>query len=190
MRKLTLALSTAALALTGAAIAQTAPVQKAGPTAHRMPLADMTRAQAQARAETRFARMDVNQDGTLNETDRAAKKAQMFDRIDADHNGSISRAEFDAMHANRGGKADGHMARGGEHRGMHNGMRGHHGMMAGAQGKPATPMTRQAFVARSLAMFDKADADHDGTVTVAERKTAREAMRSQWKARAAARQQG
>ena len=183
MRKLTLALSTAALALAGTAIAQ--PAQTAD-RAHRMPQADMTRAQAQVRAEAMFAKMDANKDGTVNEADRAAMKAQMFDRIDADHNGSISRAEFDAMHANRGGKGESKMA----HGGMHDGKRGHHGMMAGPMGKSDTPMTEQAFVARSLAMFDKADANHDGTVTVAERKAAFEAMRGQWKAKAAARQQG
>ena len=36
---------------------------------------------------------------------RRAKKA-MFDRIDADHNGAISYAEFTAMREQRGGKGE------------------------------------------------------------------------------------
>ena len=187
MRKLTLALSTAALALAGAAVAQTAPNAD---RPHRMPQADMTRAQAQAHAETLFARFDANKDGTIDQADRAAKKAQMFDRMDTDKNGAISRAEFDAMHADRGGKREGKMAHRGMRPGMQGGMRGHRGMMAGPMGEAKTPLTEQAFVARALTMFDQADANHDGTVTVAERMAAKEAMRTQWKARAAARQQG
>ena len=180
MRTLTLALSTAALALSGAALAQTAPAKV------RAPQTDMTRAQAQARAEAMFAKFDVNKDGTINEADRAAKKAQMFDRMDTDKNGSISRAEFDAMHANRGASGEGKM----HGRMAHAGKRGHHGMMAGPMSRTKEPMNRQAFVARALTMFDNADANKDGTVTVAERKASIEALRTQWKAKAAARQQG
>ena len=176
MRMLTLVLSTAALALSGAAIAQTAPAPAAKP---RAPMADMTRAQVQARAETRFARMDANQDGTVDQADRQARHARMFERMDTDRNGSISRAEFDAQTAKRAerqGKRTARMERGG----------GKRAMMGAARG----PITQQAFVDRALSMFDRADANRDGTVTVSERKAAREAMRSQWRARAAERQQG
>ena len=176
MRKLTLVISTAALALAGAAIAQTAP------TKARAPQTDMTRAQAQTRAEAMFGKFDANKDGIINEADSAAMKAQMFDRMDSDKNGSISRAEFDAMHANRGANGEGRMA--------HGGKRGHRGMMAGNMRKANTPMTRQAFVDRAMTMFDKSDTNKDGTVTVAERKMARDTIRQQWKAKAAARQQG
>ena len=180
MRKLTLALSTAALVLSGAAIAQTAP---AAPAKQRAPMADMTRAQAQARAEAAFARMDANQDGTVDQADRQARHARMFERIDTDRNGSISRAEFDAMHAQRGGRQAGGKQMGGKHDG------GHRALMGG-MGKAAGPLTRQAFVDRALGMFDRADANRDGTVTAAERKAAREALRGQWRARSAERQQG
>lgn len=214
MRTLTLALSTAALAFSGAAVAAPG----------KMPQGDTTRAQAQERAATMFAKMDANKDGTLNEADRAAHHAMMFDkldanndgqvtkaemeamraqhagkraerraertgkpapteaqmaerkaerfaRIDTDGNGAVSRAEFDAMHAKMGGKM---------------GKRGGGRMMARMDG----PVTQQAFVARALARFDKADANRDGTVTVAERQAARAAMKQQWQARKAARQQG
>jgi hypothetical protein len=177
MRKLTLALSTAALAMTGTAIAQTAP---AAPARERAPMADMTRAQVQARAEARFQRMDANQDGTVDQADRQARRGQMFDRLDTDRDGSISRAEFDARTAQRAERqGDGRrMAR--------RGAGAKRAMLAAAAG----PMTRQAFVDRALTMFDRADANRDGTVTVEERKAARETMRGQWRARAAARQQG
>ena len=181
MRKLTLALSTAVLALSGAAIAQTTPAQT------RAPRPDMTRADAQARAEAAFAKMDANRDGTLDQADRAARTARMFDRIDADRNGSISRAEFDAMHANRGGMGE----RGGhgmaaDHGMMGGKMAGDHGMMGGKMagmtgmmGADAAPVTRQAFVDRALSRFDQADANRDGTVTQAERKAMRDTMRQQ-----------
>ncbi len=46
------------------------------------------------RAEKRFAHMDANGDGVLDEKDHQAH----FDKMDADHNGSISRDEFTAFH--------------------------------------------------------------------------------------------
>lgn len=187
MRKLTIALSTAALAMAGAAYAQ--PASDAGHAAKP----DMTRADAQARAEAAFARLDANRDGTLDSADREARRGQMFDRIDTDRNGTISRAEFDAMHAQRaerGGK--GHRMGGKMEQGGHQGMMGKGMMGHGMMGKGATqgPITRQAFVDRALSMFDRADANRDGKVTQAERQTMRDSMRSQMQARRAARQQG
>lgn len=170
MRKLTLALSTAALALAGAAFAQNA----AAP-AHA-PKPDMTRAGAQAKAEAAFARMDANKDGIVDQADRAARGATMFERMDADKNGSISRAEFDAMHAKRGDAGMGDMKRG-----EHHGKMG--GMMGDKMGMAAGPLTRQAFVDRALARFDKADTNRDGTVTQAERKAAHDTMREQGQAK-------
>ena len=186
MRKLNLALSTAALVLSGAALAQTAP--SSAPAGHvaRAAKPDMTRADAQARAEAAFARMDANKDGTLNEADRAARHAAMFDRMDTDKSGSISRAEFEAMHSERGGmgRMAGHGmgAKGSGDHAMMGGMGSadHEAMMGGGMG--ATPTTRQAFVERALARFDRADANRDGTVTQAERKASHEAMREQMRA--------
>lgn len=172
MRMLTLALSTAALALSGTAVAQTASAPD------RAVRGDMTRAQIQARAEARFARMDANQDGTVDQADRQARQAGMFERMDADRNGSISRAEFDAVHAKRAER------RGKSGVAQRDG--GRRAMLSAARG----PLTRQAFVDRALTMFDRADADRDGTVTATERKAARESMRGQWRARAAERRQG
>ena len=220
MRKLTLVLSTAALAMSGAAFAQPAPGM------HRMPMGDVTRAQAQQRAEQMLARMDANKDGTLNEADRAARKAAVFDRLDSDKDGQVTKAEMSAAHSAREGKWEGREskrdakrpamtdAQKAERHAAHfarmdtdgsgaisraefdamKGMRGgkmgkrggHRGMMAKADG----PMTQQAFVARALTRFDKADANKDGTVTQAERKSAIDAMKAKWKTETGARQQG
>lgn len=169
MRKLALALSTAALVVSSVAVAQTA--SPAAPAKARAPMADMTRAEAQARAEARFARRDANRDGAIDRADRQARRGQMFERLDTDRNGSISRAEFDARTAHRTDRRAKRMERrGGERAAMR------------------SPLTREAFVDRALAMFDRADANRDGTVTVAERKAARETLRGQWRARAAERQ--
>ena len=44
-------------------------------------------------------------------------------------------------------------------------------------------ISQAEFTAGALKMFDAADADHNGTVTQAERQTAREAMKAQWQAK-------
>ena len=221
MRKFALALSTAALAFSGTAVAQTAPAERPA----RAAKPDMTRAQAQQRAEVAFDRLDANKDGTINETDRAARKAAMFDRLDTDRSGSISQAELEARRGDRGGKrriarpegapamtdaqkaerraamfaridADGNGALSrAELEAMHAkrgergaGKRGHRmgGKMAAMDGT----VTRQTFVANALTMFDRTDANRDGTVTAAERKALRDSMRERYKARSAPGQQG
>lgn len=196
MRKLTFSIGAALLATAGVAVA--AP-QIAG---HGFPQGDMTRAQVEATAAERFAKMDANGDGRLDTADRAARQAKMFDRIDADHNGSISREEFAAMRGQRGQRGDGVQA--GRHgMGGADMPRARMGGMRGMRGGPGGPggmggMTRPAdtnndgavsqaeFTAGALKMFDAADADKNGTVTQAERKAARDAMKAQWQARRAA----
>ena len=172
-RKITLGLSLAATTLAGAAYAEQA-AQGDGVT---------TRAEAQAKAQARFTRMDANKDGKLDQADRAARRAAMFDRIDADKNGQISRAEFDAMHQRgpHAAKADGAERGPGKHRW---GGRGHHrggmkmmGRMADADKDGA--VTQAEFTTAALQRFDRTDADKDGTVTKEERRAARQAMREQ-----------
>ena len=68
MRKLHFSMAAAVLATAGVAIASPAIAQG------RMPMGDMTRAQAEARAGEMFAKMDVNGDGVLNQTDRDARR--------------------------------------------------------------------------------------------------------------------
>lgn len=188
MRKIALSISAAALAFGGIAYAQSGQ--------ERSPRGDVTRAEAQARAEKMFDRMDVNHDGVLNQADREAKMAERFDKIDTNHDGSISREEFMAAHQNMGHRGKHRMGADGQQKQgkwagkrMHRGGK-HHGHMGGrmlmrmADPNHTGTVTKQAFVNAALTMFDKADLNHDGTVTPAERKAAREAMKAKWQDRA------
>ena len=93
MKKLTLALSAAALALSAAAYA--APE---GPMADPMGDQTVTRAEVEAKARAMFDKMDVNHDGKLDRADREAHQAEQFKKMDTDGNGAISPAEFAAAH--------------------------------------------------------------------------------------------
>lgn len=93
----------------------------------------------------------------------------MFDRLDADHNGSLSREEFSAARPPRGGP-EGPGGRGGF--GMGRGGGG--GMMARMIGPDG--LTRDALRAAMLQRFDRMDANHDGRVTGEERQQARSRM--------------
>ncbi len=203
MRKLTLSIVGATLATAGVAFA--AP----GSAPTKAPRADMTRAQVEASAAKRFAKMDANSDGKLDAADRAARQAKAFDRIDADRNGAISRDEFTAKRAGRGGGGHAGMAgmehgqasaehrTGGQRMGGH-GKRGRGGpggfgggrmmmaKMADANGDGA--ITQAEFSAAALKRFDTVDTDRNGTLTAAERQAARAAMKAKWEARKAARQ--
>lgn len=156
----------------------------------------LTRAEAQANATQMFAKLDVNKDGKIDATDRAAQRAerhaQMFASLDADGNGSISKAEWDKHRADRAAKraergdkrADAGEARdGGKRHGMrggHHGKRGgHHGMMMGkADANGDKAISQAEFQTAALARFDAADANKDGQVTAAERQAQREAWRA------------
>ncbi|MCD1589198.1 calcium-binding protein [Qipengyuania citrea] len=101
MNKTILALSAAALALTGT----TAIAQHRG--AHN-PDTDgngsVTLTEMQAASAERFARMDANGDGVINAADSQARGAQMFARADANGDGELTAAEMQAAREAR--KAD------------------------------------------------------------------------------------
>ena len=149
--------------------------------------ATQTRAEAQAHAAERFAKMDANKDGKLDASDRAARhaemQAKMFERLDADKDGSISKAEWDQHGADRAAKRGEKRADAGAGDGKR-GMRGHHGghggMMAGradTDGDKAVSLAE--FQTAALARFDAADANKDGQVTAEER----QAQRGAWRAK-------
>jgi hypothetical protein len=183
MKTLYLLSGAALLAVAGIAIAQDGP----GPD-RRGPEGDVTRQQAIAHVDEMFARLDANRDGrvtpdemrAMGEHRRGEMREHMFDRIDANHDGNISREEFAEAHAMRGGP-DGPGGHGGMHMGPGaggpdgpggpegHGMRG----MFGEQGF----VTLEQMRARALEHFDRADANHDGTLTVAEREAAHGRMR-------------
>jgi Ca2+-binding EF-hand superfamily protein len=162
MRKfITLSLAAATLVASGAAYAQA----ERGET--------LTRAQVEQRAAERFARMDANGDGVIDQADREARRLQMFDRLDANNDGAISREEFAAhrqgcgeARAERGARSPRGMAM----RGMRSGPR------AGAEAR--APLTRDQLVASALERFDRLDANNDGTISAEERRGPREQMRA------------
>lgn len=190
MRRLTLSIAAAALATAGAAIA--APGDGA-----RAPQGDMTRAQAEAMAGERFAKMDANGDGTIDKADREIRRetmrARMFERLDTNKDGSVSKAEFETMHAKR---AEGTKARVGQ-RGDRGKMAGHRmgGRKMGGRGAMGGTVdtnsdgsvSRAEFTAAAIKRFDATDTDNNGVVTLAERQAARAAMKAKWDARKAAR---
>jgi hypothetical protein len=145
----------------------------------------ISKAEMTAALEARFARMDVDGDGKLTPKDRELKRQQRLDarfaEMDTDRNGQISKAEFTAAQEARASKRaemhrggpGGHKWRGRPHRGFG---------MAGPGSKDAV-LTKADFVARGMAMFDRADANKDGFVTADEMKAARQAMRGTWQDR-------
>lgn len=183
MKLLTLMSGAALLGVAGITLAQDGP-----PPGRPGPDADVTRQQVIARTDAMFARLDANRDGRVTRDEARAQgerrreemRQHMFDRIDANHDGNISREEFATAHERRGER--------GEHRRMgprpggpdgpdgpggHGGHRGMHGGgMFGAEGA-----TLEQMRARALERFDRADANHDGTLTPAERHAARGRMR-------------
>lgn len=203
MNKLALFGGAAAFALAAPVIAQ---------MAHSDP-APQTRAQAEAKVREHFTRLDSNGDAVVTRdeltafADAARDKAMdaRFAQMDADKNGSISRAEFDAGHAERRGmimrRNEMAMApvppappqagvmppmppkppRMGRHMRMMAGPGG--GLMMFADGDRDGRITLKEATDAALARFDKADADHNGTLTVEERRAAREAMREIRRAR-------
>lgn len=174
MRNLTLSLiaGAAAIAIGGAAYAQTAP----------SPQREMTRARVEQRAEQTFDRLDANHDGKIDQADRAVREKARFDRLDSDHNGSISYAEFTAMRDRHGpqGAERGHR---GEHGMAMRGVSGRGGMMRLADADHDGAITKAEFRDAALTRFDRLDANKDGTVTPDEAKAARDSMRQQWQSR-------
>lgn len=205
LKKLTLGLSVAALAIGGIAYAES-PAGMPGMDADGNGV--ITRAEAQKAATEMFAKLDVNKDGKLDQADRDARREEMrtrmFDKLDANHDGSISKTEFMADKGPDGDGPDGHRMHGdegpggpgmdgpggpgGPGHGRH-GMHGHHGgmmMMARMADTNHDGAVSQAeFIAAAMKHFDMMDANHDGQVTKEERQAAHDKMKAEWQAKKA-----
>jgi len=88
----------------------------------------------------------------------------MFQMLDANHDGTVTRAEADQA------LAQFQAARGGDDSGRRGGRLQR---MIDEAFANSPSLTLQQFEAQSLARFDAADLNHDGTVTAAERQQAR-----------------
>ncbi|NML96049.1 EF-hand domain-containing protein [Novosphingobium olei] len=176
MKKYTLGLSAAAMLLGAGALYAAAPDGKARPMrADADGNGEVTWAEAKAKADEMWTKLDVNGDGKLDQADRDAKLAKKFDEIDTNHDGSISRDEFVAHHRAMKGPMDGPGrgepgapppptagASGPMAGGPDGPMRGHRGMRGPGHGGPGGDMMGGPMVAMM------ADANKDGVVTRAE----------------------
>jgi EF-hand domain pair len=193
MKKSTLAASAAVLLTASAAVLYGAYPAFAEPGRDPMGMATETWADAKAKADAMWTRLDVNKDGVLNEADREAKLAEMFDMIDTNHDGAISKAEFMEHHKKmmEGRGPDGKGRDGapgafpppppGAGMAMMMGPAAHmlHEMAEKADTNHDGTITRAEFDAAVKAHFDAADTNHDGKLTPAERRSAWMAMRKE-----------
>jgi hypothetical protein len=202
MKKIAIGFSVAALALSGSAIAAH---HEGRPRADSDGDGVVTRAESQAHAEAMFAKLDENNDGKLDQTDRDARrermKAKMFDKLDADQDGSVSREEFMAFEGHRMGR---HWGKGGmagrreggpgmdgprKYHGMGMrgsdgmGMRGRHGMMMGADTDNDGALSQAEFLAAAGKRFDAVDSDSDGKITLEDRQKKRQERPDTWRDR-------
>jgi Ca2+-binding EF-hand superfamily protein len=152
MRKLTLSL------IAGAATVAAGGVAYAQSAPAQAPQHELTRAAVEQRAGQMFDRLDANHDGKLDQADRDARQKARFDRLDTNHDGQVSYAEFTAARAQFAQARKDRVAKAEAHRGAH-GQAGEHrmAMRGGFRGRGGP-----------MAMMRMADADKDGTITKAE----------------------
>ena len=180
----------AALALVAPAVAQVAPASQRPLSAQRV----HTRTEVQTTTAQMFARLDTNRDGFVTKVEADAARAQFrsqfaaragekrgaaFDRIDANRDGSVSRQEWDARTAQRqrqvaakGVKAP---------RAGNRGMRAMHGfggrMFEMADANRDGRVSLQEAQTAALQHFDMMDVNRDGQVAPQERGQMRQQMR-------------
>ena len=187
MKKTALAAS-AAVVLTAATALYAAYPAFAQQGRDPMGSATVTWADARTKADTMWSKLDVNKDGMLNHADREAKMAEMFGAIDTNRDGSISKTEFmdhhkatmdgGGMHGKGRDGAEGRPPMGaGMAMMMGRGAHRMHDMAQKADTNHDGTITRAEFDAAAKARFDTADADHDGKLTAAERRAMWKAMR-------------
>lgn len=147
-----------------------------------------TRAEVETRTKAMFAMVDANNDGIIIKAEADTAHGQMetrmrdahFNGMDANKDGSISRAEFDAAHM---GPEKGMKHEGKEHDGHDKGVDGDNARMGGggmferADANKDGKVTLAEALAQPLARFDAADTNKDGTLSAQEGMAAHAKMR-------------
>ena len=182
-------LAVVTLATAGSAVAQ----QAADRPHARAMRADVDGDQRLSRAEfvdrriERLTAADADRDGSVSRDEmwaaaqvrRAERADSRFDRLDADDDGVISKAEFDARRERAGDRAG---------RGPRRGHGGHARHAARERRmENRGPVVIAEARARAEASFTRLDVDSDGYVTAGERQAARAGMREQRRERMAGR---
>ena len=189
----------AVLALAVPALAQVAPAPAPAPHAIHAPMRDkvQTRAEVQAKITEHFAKLDTNRDGFLTKAEADAAKEQFkgkfverwserreqaFEKLDSNRDGAISRPEWDAAQAQRQQRfaqrdrnADGQPDGPRFHAGMH-GFGGHMFEMADANKDGRVSLAEAQ--AAALQHFDMVDANRDGRISPEERMQMHQRMRA------------
>jgi Ca2+-binding EF-hand superfamily protein len=173
----------AAVFTAGVAIAQPATV---APTQPPQAAKTQSRADVSARIAQMFARLDTNRDGVIVKQEVEAARAQFADRMkqgagQRGQKGDRSKA-FDRIDTNDDGNISRQEFAGtprgpGKAKAMHGGFAGRIFDMADANkdGRVTLAEAQQA----ALQHFDRADLNHDGTLTPEERSQSRQQMRAQ-----------
>ena len=174
MNKLSICAGLMILSVSSAGVLHAAPV-KADADGNRI----VTKVEAIAAADARFAKIDVNGDGTVNAADRTAMMAKLFVMMDSDKNGAISQSEFLAAHeAGAERRADrrelrmeriGTSMREGRQRGRFGAM----AMIARADTNGDKAVSQAEYRTAIDARFSKADANQDDSISIEERQAAR-----------------
>ncbi len=175
MKKISIYAGLMAFSAMSASAIYAAPDGKADQDGNRI----ITKAEAMAAADAVFTKMDANDDGTLNDSDKAAMLAKRFAAIDTDKNGAISQAEFMAAHEMLGERRMSRREKRMEHRTMgkryerEGGRDGRMDIMARADSNGDKAISQSEFRAAAEARFAKADTNKDGRITPDERKAGR-----------------
>lgn len=191
----------AAAAAALAAVPVLAQSPAASAEAHKMHMKSMSRADMIGKVQSHFAKMDADKDGFVTRQEIASRMKQrhekraerirermpdrgaMFDRLDSNKDGSISRSEFMAAEGMMKAHRAGHHAR--HHAGHHRVMRHmrmgmiHGKMFEMADSDKDGRVSLQEATAMAASHFDKADANRDGTLSMDEMHKAHEAHKAQ-----------
>jgi Ca2+-binding EF-hand superfamily protein len=147
-----------------------------------------------ARGASMFERLDLNKDGKITKAEATQARNKWFTEVDTNKDNAITRAEAQKWkEAKWGKKSDGDKSKGAKKdkakRGRHHGQNGGRMFDRLDQNRDGK-ITKTEAAAKSNWMFEKLDANKDGVVTKAEAMNARKNWKNDKGKRAPKREQG